>query len=126
VGALPNTNKTVKEFRAKYEVPEGKTLGFTLTETQCPRCAEMNLQREFTDKELKGLLIVEEDLNFVAQNLKEKGGVKKPKKDAKKKKEKSRDRAIQEVAQEKADDFLNEIKSEDGFAIPHPGTKSVN
>lgn len=61
-GTLPATDKQVMRFRSEKGIGNKSEVRFILSETQCPRCADMMVQRVFTENEANRILLHNADV----------------------------------------------------------------
>ena len=120
-GTLPATDKQVIKFRKEKNIGDTEEVRFILSETQCPRCADMQVQRVFSDNESNRIFLHDADVEEGFHKEAAKDGLTKGVKKNVKKHKKSADM----VGSAGTTEVKVPAAKKEVF-IHHPGTKSFN
>lgn len=121
-GTLPSTDKQVIRFREEKGISATSEVRFLLSETQCPRCADMRVQRVFSLDESNRIFLHEADreegfFKETSENVLTKGVKKNVKKHEK----------PADLVGNPRRPKVNEVSpSKKEVLFTHPGTKSSN
>jgi hypothetical protein len=121
-GTLPATDKQVIKFRKENNIGPEVEVRFLLVETQCPRCADMQVERAFTESESNRVLLHEADLENGFHRKPVQG--EKSKKEAKPNAKKSKKPVV--VVGDPAPKEDEVPVAPKGVFFAHPGSKTFN